>query len=439
MSEPEPRERARGQVRGGYGAQSGAQPDGIRPAQAREPRASAIVAVAALIAVGFMGSVIVTPLYSLYQRKFGFSEITLTLIFAVYVVGNVTALLLFGQISDQVGRKRVALPALALAAVSALLFLVADGIAWLFAGRLLLGLAVGILSGTGTAWLVELFGEQRRPRATSTATAANFAGIALGPLLGGALAEYAWSPLKLPFIVYEGLLLAVAIAVASLPEPRQERIASLRELRLQLRIGVPRDRLGAFVTPAVTAFVIFALGGLYFALIPGLLIHDLHEPNVVLAGLVTFELALIGAASIVLSRRVRPDTAMVAGLLVLLPGVALVVSAQAARSLALLGVATMLAGIAWGLAYRGSLEVVNEIAPDDHRAEAVSTFFIACFAGNSVPVIGIGVLSTLTTPLTASITFAATVACFSAAALLWHGAGGQPGRLSGRDPGVRTA
>src|SRR5262249_2017331 len=131
--------------------------------------------------------VIVTPLYSLYQRKFGFSEITLTLIFAVYVLGNILALLLFGQASDQLGRKRVGLSALALAAVSAVLFLVADGIAWLFAGRLLFGFAVGILSGTGTAWLAEQFGRERRPQATLAATTANFAGLALGALLGGVL------------------------------------------------------------------------------------------------------------------------------------------------------------------------------------------------------------------------------------------------------------
>ncbi len=109
------------------------------------------MAVGAIIAVAFMGSVIVTPLYLLYQRKFGFSELMLTLIYAVYVVGNVAALLLFGQISDQVGRKRVTLPALGLAGASALLFFFAEGVAWLFAGRLLIGLAVAILSGTGTA------------------------------------------------------------------------------------------------------------------------------------------------------------------------------------------------------------------------------------------------------------------------------------------------
>jgi MFS family permease len=367
-----------------------------------------------------MGSVIVTPLYSLYQRKFGFSEITLTLIYAVYVVGNVVALLLFGQISDNAGRKRVTLPALGLACVSALLFLVAQGTIWLYAGRLSIGLAVGILSGTGTAWLAEHFGATGRSTATVTAATANLIGIAIGPLLAGLLAQYAPAPLELPFLAYLLLVFIVALAVLRAPETRQQRIHKLSQLRVRPRIGVPRDRLRSFAAPALTGFVTFALGGLYFALIPGIVIRDLHEKNVAVGGLVVFELGLLAAVCIVLGRRLRPSTAMISGLLCLLPAVTLVVAAQAAKSLPLLMVATALAGITMALGYRGSLEVVNEIAPDDRRAEVVSSYFIACFVGNSVPVIGLGVLSTLIGPLIASIVFACMVGVLSIAALAWH-------------------
>jgi MFS family permease len=383
-------------------------------------RTPAVLAVASVITVAFMGSVIVTPLYTLYQRKFGFSEITLTLIYAVYVVGNVLALLVFGQVSDQVGRKRVAIPALALAAAAALLFLFAGSTVWLFVGRLLIGLAVGVASGTGTAWLGEQFGERGRTRATLTAATANLAGIAIGPVVGGLLAQYAPGPLRLPFVAYVLAVGAVAIAVARTPESREGRVGNLRDVRVQPRIGVPRERIGAFTVPAVTGFVIFALGGLYFALIPSIMIHDLHEQNVALGGLLVCELAVFAAAVTIFGRRLRPATAMVASLLILLPAVALVVSAQAATSMPLLLCATALAGIAMGFGYRGSLQVVNEIAPDERRAEVVSSYYVACFVGNSVPVIGLGVLSTLSRPLPASITFAATIATLSLAALAWH-------------------
>ena len=102
-----------------------------------------LTVVSVLIGAFYVGSMLPTPLYPAYARAFGFSEITVTLIYAAYVIGNVTALLIFGKVSDQAGRRRISLPALAMAALSALCFLLASSTAWLFAARILSGLAVG--------------------------------------------------------------------------------------------------------------------------------------------------------------------------------------------------------------------------------------------------------------------------------------------------------
>jgi MFS family permease len=342
------------------------------------------------------------------------------LIYAVYVVGNVVALLSFGQISDQAGRKRATIPGLGLASASALLFLFAQSTVWLFASRLLIGLAVGILSVTGAAWLAEYFGPTGRSNATVTATTANLVGVAIGPLLGGLLAQYAPAPLELPFVAYLLVLAMVAAAIGRTPESEVRSIDKMSQLRVRPRIGVPRDKLGSFIAPAVAAFVTFALGGLYFALIPAILIKDLHERNVGVAGLVVFELGVVAALLILLSRTLRPVVAMTNGLVVLLTAGTLVVAAQAAHSMGLLLLATVLAGATVALGYRSSLEVVNEIAPADCRAEVVSSYFIAGFVGNSLPVIGVGVVSTLTDPLIASLAIACTVGILSLAALGWQ-------------------
>src|SRR3954470_23597679 len=239
-------------------------------AERRQVAAPAVAAVASVIAVAFMGSVIVTPLYPLYQRAFGFSEVTLTLVYATYAVGNVVALLVFGQVSDQVGRKRVVVPPLVLAAVSALLFLFAQGTAWLYLGRLVIGLAVGILSGTGTAWLAEQYGPSRRSTATVAAATANLCGIALGPLIAGLLAQYAPAPLTTPLLAYLLLVAVVVVAVVRTGEPRTPRSG---RFRVRPRVGVPREIRAPFAAPAVTGFAIFAFGGLYFALIPGVVLR----------------------------------------------------------------------------------------------------------------------------------------------------------------------
>ncbi len=366
-----------------------------------------LVPIASVIFAAFGASVLVTPLYPLYQQKFGISEIVLTLIYAAYVIGNVVSLLFLGRLSDQVGRKRVSLPGLGLTAAGLVVFLLASSTVSLFFGRLIIGLSVGILSGTGTAWLAE---RADRRRATVVATVANMGGVAFGPLLGGLLAELGSRPLKLPFIAYLAVLAGVAFAVVRTPESPKTRVQGFGDISFRPRVGVPHDRLGAFVAPAITGFVIFSLAGLYFSLIPTILRHDLHQRSAAVAGAVVAELALVAIAAILVSHRARPNRSMRVGLVVLLPAAALVVAAQAARSIVLLVVATAFAGVALGLGYVGSLEVVNKLAPLEHRAGVASSYFLCCFLGNSLPVVGVGVASTLTTPVTATVTLAGIVA-----------------------------
>jgi MFS family permease len=111
--------------------------------------AGAVAAVAAMIAVIFAGSTLLTPLYVIYQQELGFSQITLTLIYAVYVIGNLLALFLFGRPSDKFGRRRTALPAIAVMIVTVLVFLFGQGTASLYVGRVLSGLGIAVCAAPG--------------------------------------------------------------------------------------------------------------------------------------------------------------------------------------------------------------------------------------------------------------------------------------------------
>ncbi len=56
------------------------------------------------------------------------------------------------------------------------------------------------------------------------------------------------------------------------------------------------------------------------------------------------------------------------------------------------------------------------------------SYYIACFVRNCVPIIGLGVLTTLTDPLIGSTVFAATIAALGIGALVWRrfAVGGHP-------------
>jgi hypothetical protein len=65
------------------------------------------------------------------------------------------------------------------------------------------------------------------------------------------------------------------------------------------------------------------------------------------------------------------------------------------------------------------LQVVNQIAPADRRAAVVSSYFVCCFTGNALPVIGVGVLSSFTNMTVADIAFSCTIAAFAVVALIF--------------------
>ena len=110
---------------------------------------------------------------------------------------------------------------------------------------------------------------------------------------------------------------------------------------------------------------------------------------------------------------------MLSSLALMPPSVVLIVSAQVLESMLIMIVATALCGVTTGLGYRGSLRVVNEIAPEDRRAEVASSYFVCGFCGNALPVVGIGVLSTLTNSNAASMAFAAMLIVFAVAAFVF--------------------
>jgi hypothetical protein len=231
-------------------------------------RTAGIGAVAAMIGVLFAGSTVVTPLYIMYKQAFGFSQISLTLIYAAYVIGNLCALLVFGGLSDQVGRRPMAFTGMSLALLGTLVFLFARGIASLYCGRILSGLAIGIGAGTGTAWLAELIRKESSARAAVIATAANFTGLGVGALLAGLLAEYGAWPLQLPYMVYFVALAAVMALVGLVPETVARPKRSMKDISITPRVSVPSQIRAQFVAPAVTGFGAMALVGFYAALAP---------------------------------------------------------------------------------------------------------------------------------------------------------------------------
>ncbi|MET7578089.1 MFS transporter [Streptomyces microflavus] len=364
-------------------------------------------AAAAVFAIGMAGTTLPTPLYGLYREELGFSELMVTVVFAVYALGVIATLLLAGNVSDETGRRPVLLAALGFSAASALCFLFEGGLPALFAGRLLSGFAAGLLSGAATVTVMELAPPGRAAGAGLAATAANMGGLGCGPLLAGLLAEYAPWPLRLPFVVHLALIAAAAVLTWLLPETVT---SSGRRLRLRPQgLAVPPQVRGVFAPSALAAFAGFSLLGLFTAVAPAFVAETLDVHNLALAGLVVFSVFLASTAGQALMGRVGERRALPGGCFVLVAGLVLVAASLLLASLPLLVAGALCGGLGQGLAFRGAVTAISAAAPPEHRAATVSAFFVIAYLGISLPVVGVGALTLGIGLRNAGLTFAGCV------------------------------
>ena len=110
----------------------------------------------AVAAVGW-GANQFAPMLLVYRARLGLSDATVQATFGFYALGLIPGLLVFGALSDRVGRRRVMLPAL-VASFAASAVLIAGGhvAGLLFVGRFVAGLASGAAFSSGAAWIKEL-------------------------------------------------------------------------------------------------------------------------------------------------------------------------------------------------------------------------------------------------------------------------------------------
>jgi len=346
--------------------------------------------LAFVFAAIMLGTTLPTPLYVIYQAQWRFSSAIVTVTFAAYAAGVLAALLLAGRASDQAGRKPVLAAALGASALSTVVFILAPDVAALIAARIISGLSAGLMTGTATAALTDLAPAPASRRASLMATAANMGGLGLGPLIAGLSAQYAPQPTVLVFEVYLAVLAAAGLCLLFIPETVSPRH---RPALRPAGLGIPGPGRAEFIAAAVARFAAFSLLGLFAALAPAFLGSVLREDSHAVQGAVVFGLFAVGTVTQVLLSRFPSRPVMVAGLGLLLARLALIVAALAQAALILFLTGTVVSGIAVGGIFLGSLATASRLAPPGRRGQAVSTYFMACYCGLILPVIGTGVAS----------------------------------------------
>jgi MFS family permease len=333
-----------------------------------------------------------TPLYVVYQKAWGFSTSTLTVIFAVYVFGLIGSLLVLGGLSDHVGRRPILGVAIALEAVAFVLFFIAGDVMVLLAARVAQGIATGAAFSTLSATLVDLNPPHSPGRAGLVNGVAPISGLALGAIGCGALVQFAPAPTHLVFaVLLVGTILAI-LAVARMAETSPRRPGAMASLIPIL--GIPR-RLRPDVYAIVPIIVAsWALGGLYLSLGPSVAASLFGLRNHLIGGLVVTLLCGAGALTAV-ALRTWPTTRLLrigAGLLS--AGTLLTLAGVEAQAVALAGAGTVVAGVGFGASFLASFGTLSRLAVPGERSELFAVALVIAYLAFSLPALGAGFAST---------------------------------------------
>lgn len=373
------------------------------------------LALASVFALVMMGTTMPTPLYPLYQEVMGFSALVITVIFAAYAVGVITALMVMGNWSDQLGRRPLLVLGLLCALASGVAFLWAQGLAVLLLGRFLSGLSAGIFTATATVAVVELAPSVSRTRAVFAATAANMGGLGAGPMFAGLFAQIFPIPLRLPYAVHSVLIVVALLVVAALPET----VRRPAKIRLTFRKpGVPAQVWPVFVPAAVAAFAGFAIMGMFTSVAPALLGELMGQTHGMVVGLVAGSVFFASIAGQSVHEHLPARLRLPLGGMVMIAGALLLMAAIVATSALGLFVSALLSGAGQGLVFRAGMAGVLAASPPGMRAQVAASFFLVAYVAISLPVVGLGLMIGSFSLATAGIVFAAMIAALALTAVM---------------------
>ncbi|WP_242496294.1 MFS transporter [Xylanimonas protaetiae] len=329
-----------------------------------------------------------TPLLVMYRER-GLGTVTVDALLGAYVLGIVPALLLGGPLSDRFGRRPLLLPAAPVAALGSLVLSLGADMPWVLgAGRVLSGVALGLVMAVGTTWVTELAVRGGDSAAGARrASLALTAGFLVGAGVASTLAQWGPWPHHLTYVVHAVLAVGSALWVLRVPETVPHAGVRVSRLRDDLRFpAVSHRRFLRVVLP--TAPWVFGCAGAAYAVLPSLLADHAGTVPVAFAGLMTVLTLGCGIGIQVVARRIdthRSARASVVAMVLIVVGMGLGALAAFTLSLAAGLVAAAVLGVGYGLALVAGLSEVARIAQPRQLAGLTAVYYSIAYLGFFVP------------------------------------------------------
>jgi MFS family permease len=351
---------------------------------------------AAVLVMCLGSSAAPSVLYPLYAEAWNLTPVAISSVFGMYPLGLLVVLLLVGAISDVVGRRRVMLAGMAMLAFSAVILAVASDVGWLFVGRFLQGLAIGLSLSAATASLVENNPTTRQQLPGTISVAATGVGLAMGTILPGLLAEYAPWPLSLTHILFFLLTSLVFVAVLLTPESHAPPRSGLN-MRARARtaaIALPRGFGLAFAASTLCVSAGYAMGAVFLALGAQMARELTHTSDSLIIGSLLALSSVATAIGAAFSSRVTTMKS------VLLGGTLIVIAIGCMALMATFGSVgwfiawCLIGGFGFTFLLSGGFGLLNRTAPAESRGGAISLLYVFAYAAQAIFALAAGAIAT---------------------------------------------
>src|SRR3954471_886077 len=336
-----------------------------RPARAAAEQAWAYPLLITLLAVSLRVSGAPAPLYGLYAERWGLAPITTTLVFAVYALAALGAVLVAGQASDRFGRKPLLVGAAVGMLVGLVVFMTASGLPALFVGRFIHGASVGTAVVVGSAALLDLRPERGARTGQLTGVMFNV-GIAVTILSAALLAQFGPHPFVTPYALVGAVVLALLLGGLAMTEPHGSR--GTQPFRVA-RPSVPAPVRADFRFAVLGVMATWSVLGVYLSLFPSFAGQSTHIHSLVFGGAVVAAMATGAAVSQAFGIRVLARRAAIIGDFATAAALVVSVVALDSHHAWAVAAAAVVLGLSFGLAFGGSLRHLGQVVPADHRGE----------------------------------------------------------------------
>jgi MFS family permease len=352
----------------------------------RRPGTAAFALQVSILLIFLAASSAPTPLYSVYESQWSFSPITVTVVFGVYALAVLGALLTVGSLSDHIGRRPVLFAAIGLQLFAMAAFLTATDVGFLLVARVLQGLSTGAAVGAIGAGLLDI----NKTRGTIANGVGAMAGTATGSVGSGLLVQYLPAPTHLVYVVIAAILALQALGVALMPESSSRKAGAVASLRPQFKLPPAVRRPALFAFPALVA--VWSLAGFYGSLGPFLVRMVVGSNSLALGGLALFDISFVAALTVYAVRNLPPRFVLRFGAVGLLVGVAITLLSIDSASAVEFFAGSAVAGVGFGAGFQGALHTVLPLAAPHERAGVLSSLYVVCYLAMGIPAVVAGYL-----------------------------------------------